>query len=670
MGRGKKEGFTLVEAIAATAILTMALAMALTGYVFMLKNANQGDVQHELDLDVQLAIESLKSDLRLSSMDEIFYFSTNGVPPYTAISFPIARVNPATGRINRDATTREIIWDQTTIYHIRPGSPEQLVRTTFSPRDNSLNDLQRQNQLNLVVADGGASSASSKILFANLLEWELNPYRGTFSGYAPTPSQEEITLGYALLESGDNSFTFKVVGRRPESTGYKIGLDQFLGSPSYSYREAELQTMSYSDTKPISVGNISYGNRHALILDASASGEEFTLVLDNDCWEETDFGDLTGGGYSEQDKTTVIPDYALDDIVVKLEGMETAWETEAQTGDFQGINWNTNLMNATVQIMLKGTQVDNGGHISGIGQRSRLTFMASTNSNLKIENVYFGESIDTSTTLDYNGAGTLVYFDGSSLSTVISAGASKVSEWIDVPIDKDKNYIVTYDIIDASALRTWKDLRASTLGTDMTTQITVPSGGTNIVQKYYLVPCLASAETSYVDKGIYTSEIFDTRLADHLYEYLAWNAVIPTGTKLSFKVRCGNNPDLSDADDFSVITENLVVLASSSFNISDTGRFVQYQALLESDSDHMDTPLLRDVTIDWAGERRMVNIMGKFSKGSDYANFELSVNGKPLQSAMLVNLNIFKEVPAPNNETRKISSAIQVEITPRNSSRL
>ena len=91
---------------------------------------------------------------------------------------------------------------------------------------------------------------------------------------------------------------------------------------------------------------------------------------------------------------------------------------------------------------------------------------------------------------------------------------------------------------------------------------------------------------------------------------------------------------------------------------------------MESDSEHLKTPLLKDIAINWAGERRMVNIMGKFSKGPDYANFELSVNGKPLQSALLVNLEIFKEVPAPNHQTRRISSAIRTEITPRNSSNL
>ncbi|RLA42808.1 MAG: hypothetical protein DRQ97_13540, partial [Gammaproteobacteria bacterium] len=188
MSKANSKGFTLIEAVAAMAILVLALTMALSGYVFLLKNANQGNVQHELDVDVQLAIEHLKKDLRLSSMDEIFYYPENA-PPYTALSFPVAHVNPDTGRLDQHPDTKEIIWDETIIYHIRPGSPDELVRTTFSPRNDSLTDDARQHQLNKVVADGdgggaaGGENASSKVIFANLLDWELNPRIGQFSGY-------------------------------------------------------------------------------------------------------------------------------------------------------------------------------------------------------------------------------------------------------------------------------------------------------------------------------------------------------------------------------------------------------------------------------------------------------------------------------------------------------
>ena len=63
----------------------------------------------------------------------------------------------------------------------------------------------------------------------------------------------------------------------------------------------------------------------------------------------------------------------------------------------------------------------------------------------------------------------------------------------------------------------------------------------------------------------------------------------------------------------------------------------------------------------------MVNIQGMFSKGPNCGNFELSVDGKPLQSALLIDLEIYKETQAMNDQTRTITSAIKAEITPRNS---
>ena len=53
MNINQKHGFTLVEVMAAVVLLVMALALALAGYMFSLKNINQGDVQNELDMDVQ-----------------------------------------------------------------------------------------------------------------------------------------------------------------------------------------------------------------------------------------------------------------------------------------------------------------------------------------------------------------------------------------------------------------------------------------------------------------------------------------------------------------------------------------------------------------------------------------------------------------------------------------
>lgn len=671
MRKTNSKGFTLIEVIASMTILVIAISMALSGYLFLLKNANQADVQHQLDGEVQAAIESLKMDLRLSSMDEIFGYP-KGAPPYKAISFPVAKINPDTGRLNRDPNTREIIWDETVIYHIVSGAPDKLTKTTFSPRNNTLDDPERQAQLNFVVENDGpqgvvnAENASSKIIFNNLLNWGLSPQTGLFSAYAASPDQEIISMGYSLLNADTNTFTFKIIGRHPDNTtGYKIGIDQIIGSPSYRYQEAETKVCIYDGaTAPILHKNISYGNRHELLFNGLATDDSFTITLNNDQWEVTDFSD--GGGFASNDKTVILPDYTLDDIVVKLEANDVIWETESQTGDFVGFT--TNLTEATISVMLKGANLtENGGQIRGGGQRCCLTFRADNGSPVTIDNVWIGESNDSNNvTMVYSALEPAmpVTFNTGNAETTINQHGLITSDWINIPIDPNKNYIVTYHISEASQLKIWSDKRAFDANTDKTTQI-ITSSSTNMI---YAIPVLESVKASYVKNGIYTSDIMDTKLVSPNYKDFSWDSLIPAGTKLEFKIRYGNNPNLSDADSFKNITAITAMQSASSFFLRGTKRFVQFQALMESDSEtNLQTPRLRAVTIDWTGESRMVNVMGKFSKGPDFADFELLVNGKPLQSALIINLEIYKDIQAMNHQTRRVSSAIRSEITPRNS---
>ncbi len=169
-----KQGFTLMETSAAVTLTVLVLGLAVGGFMYALKNTNEGDIQSELDIDVQLAMERLKKDLRLSSLDKIFYYPA-GPGPYTAISFPLAEDNDGDGLFELDAEGK-LIWDKTVVYHIWPSSPNQLRVTTFKNRNNNLTDAQRQEQLDDVVETGAGSgtyngaNASSTVVFENLLD--------------------------------------------------------------------------------------------------------------------------------------------------------------------------------------------------------------------------------------------------------------------------------------------------------------------------------------------------------------------------------------------------------------------------------------------------------------------------------------------------------------------
>jgi len=139
----------LVEMSIAAAMLVTAVALAMSGLLHALQGFNQTDAQDNLDTDVQIAMERLKGDLRLSAVDKMSFYP-EGVGPYTAISFPLA--HPLPGELQVPTNGQGfIIWDQTVIYHVKTGTPYQLRMTVFDPRDNDLTAVERQDQLDSVV---------------------------------------------------------------------------------------------------------------------------------------------------------------------------------------------------------------------------------------------------------------------------------------------------------------------------------------------------------------------------------------------------------------------------------------------------------------------------------------------------------------------------------------
>lgn len=691
----KSRGFTLLEVVASVTIFVAAVALAMSGYIFLSKNANQNDVQNELNNDAKRAIERLKQDMRLSTMNAMFYYP-EGNPPYTAVSFPIAYDSDGDGVIEKDSDGM-IIWDDTIIYHIRDGSPDELVRTVLHSRSESLSDTQRQSQLNKVVSDGNAATAAatgetatSEVIFSNLLNWNLNPSIGSFVCYAPSPSRESINMGYVLLDSGSHDFKFTVEPRAKESSGDLLGIDSLTVSPSYLPREAEaaLPATAASGAQPVAEYNSSYSGKSLLTFDGS-EGDSFTVTLDNDRWVDTNFG----GRFSAHDNTVIstiydsISDPVSADNVIELDGNKTVWSAEEQSGDYAGSATGTNIAGSMVRVMVSGSNIDPGGnHISGTGAKTRFTFAASPSSGLKIANIYFGESVSSNTQyMAYSEAPVPVKFNNGATTennTVIAAGGETTSEWLDASIDPEKNYIISYEIVDGDPMR-WDDIDATV---PAATQIaTVYTGYTAqqmsqttsnwkamtplpVVVDAKVMLGLKSIFSSYSEQGVYTSDIIDTKIGSPTYDYFIWNADIPAGTTLGFKVRTGDNVALLDAPSFDSISPVSALLQSSQFFISGSGRYVQYQALLDSSSaDGEASPKVRNTEITWVGENKMMEISGVFSKGPDYGNFSLSVDGRGLQSALMVNLEIYKDVRGAKGETQRISSEVEVALTPRNS---
>ncbi|MEI6892560.1 MAG: type II secretion system protein [Pontiella sp.] len=663
-----KNAFTLIEAITAITLFTMAMALAMSGFIFLLKNTNQENAQNELDIDVQQTMERLKHDIRLSSLDEIFYYA-DVEGKLQALSFPLGQDADNNGVLDKD-TNGNILWGSQIIYHIKPTSPTELTRTIFSPRNIDLTDSQRQEQLEDVVATGNGNSTynsehvTSTMLFKNLLQWDILPTAGRYDAFADiaddTNIREEATLGYILISPGSHEFTFKVVDKNALSNGRAIGIDQLFISPSYGAREAERQTVTdYNGATPAPtyMPTGSWKGRYQLYFPAQNDGDSFTLTMNNDRWEESNFSiDF------QAEDTEIIWDPTLSEYVVQLVGMEKTWDVVDQSGDSSGSETTHLTGMATVDILIRGKDQDpnltinNPNWITYSGMRCKLTFRASPTSPLTLSDVRIGEGTSA---LQFSSGSTAVTFP----TYTTTNNGSLQSDWIDLEIDKKKNYLVqfTATIASGNSLQKWTDNYTDTRSEAQFSNIanlTTNSSTTNIDY----IPSLESIFSSYPTNGIYTSRVFDTRLDNPTYEYLTKESIEPTGTSISIKVKAGDTRDLSSVAWSSGTLEH-------SFDIfSQKGRYIQFQAVLNPDSTTATiTPQLRNVTIEWTGEERLVNIGGIFTKGNDYGTFEVEVDGNPLRSALMVELEIYKKnVRGMNGEYRTITSALKVDLTPRN----
>ncbi len=351
---------------------------------------------------------------------------------------------------------------------------------------------------------------------------------------------------------------------------------------------------------------------------------------------------------------------APNDFVVQLRGNDIAWTAAEQTGSFVGpCDTNSVFTNTHFLVHINGSELlTNGNWIAHNGRKCQLTFQASPAGKLQIDYAQiYKATYQEEVVLSVGGGSAIATFGGSSMSPVMTNGATATTDPIDFEINATNNYLVIFRVTNPLA-----NHPAAWVSQDASLEECWTHSGAWV--KTNIVFGLKSIFASYPAIGKYTSQIFDTHLPNPNYGDISWNANIPTGTSLSTKVRSGDQPDLSDASDWSLIPASWVNPRSVGTSYK---RYIQFQALLTSNTVGDSTPKLKDVTIDWSGERQLVNIGGIFTKGPDYGMFEISVDGDPLRSALIVDLEIYKNVLVMNKESRRVTSSLQVELTPRNS---
>ena len=699
----RRGGFSLTELSVASSLMVVAGTMALAGLVHAVRSTRQSTTKDELDMDVQTAMERVKSDIRLSSMDEM-HFYPDGVGPYTAISFPLAGDGNGDGALDVDGEGK-VIWAKTLVYHVWRTEPHQLRLTEFDPRDNTLSDAERQQQLISVVGNGNgllthnAANTQTHVVFENLFEWEITPKGSLYDGYAEELMRDpDANLGYCVLAPGSHTFAFEVVGKNPVSDGHKVGLDTLRISASAGPREAEAQLPAQEQSGATAVEEYmaggSWDGNYQLKFDAGEPGQYFTLQMDNDRWEETNF---KGIGHACED-TLINFEQNLDpkDFVVKLQGNRVNWLASTQTGDPVGASASADAFRGcAVRVLIRGEEMIDGDSIENNGAKVKVRFKAGdSGTNLRILAAYIAECAETEVpSMDaVPGTQMLFAFSGSHGYT-LPGGTTKYTGRKDFDIHRNKSYLVTYLIADEPGMGTpwiWNNVAAtnaagcyivrpgamggSAAGDDGNGDGTWTgyneamamfanptwSYSTNVVA----LPAILGVDcthTLYAWNGTYTSPICDTTVSVPEYDRIDWTADVPQGGLLEMKVRTADSNDMSDAPAWS----NAFTTATAGLLQVQRKRYIQFQTQLNASGDAAATPVLKDVTVKWTGPTRVVNVGGTFTKGPDYGVFKLRVDGQELKRAMDVRLKIFKKAAARRGE-RMVTSELTAEIKPRN----
>jgi prepilin-type N-terminal cleavage/methylation domain-containing protein len=313
-------GFTLAELMIAIALSAMVLAGLSVSFYQGLRAYQQEQVYNELSYNLEVATERIRQDLRLSSVGVgLMTFYPAASAEYTAISMPMAEDSSGDGFLDRDGDGK-LVWRKTVIYHVEPGSPDKLMRTTFSPRDTNATPTQVYNQLAAVATASNQTqyaaaclsgeSVEKQQIFANLVEIRFRPSDTEYDGYAPAPTHgKPFNWGSVVLGPGLHNVTFLVMGKNEASTGYKVGVDRFHVSRSASWREGESFTPIY--TRPAaphfrhlaSGGAVSatltgsdwaWSGNAELTFQAAAPAATITFEVYNDLWCDTTFDNPAG----------------------------------------------------------------------------------------------------------------------------------------------------------------------------------------------------------------------------------------------------------------------------------------------------------------------------------------------------------------------------------------
>lgn len=636
--------FTLTEVLVASFVFVILLGAVVSSVAYTGRNYAIMRTRSELRIQSFLASERIKKDLHSSASNLILLAPEEG-PIFQALSAPVLL------RAGDDLTPPvdeygNIIWTETVIYHVfdAPDGVRELRRTIF-PRDNRMSTQEHYDQLESVMLTGdgsgarNGSAAATKTLLRNVTRFEIRIGRETIDAYAPAPERRWLYLGPRVLGPGDHTFTFTVTGRNALASGEDLGIDAVIGTLSASPQEGEHMLASAITTgTPAQAADMSglagWSNNRELALLGAKVNDSVAFRIYNDTWMNSTFVDNLATSW----RTRVTEYRPTGEVVVELAGNANSWLATSQAP--LGVNIDkTGHFNSSIRVLLAGHDPILGGNILLAGRRCRVQFSGpnSTGQYLGVTDAYIMERAS-----GYNGvAGTVKRLTfGGNPGFTLTGGATIYSDFVDMEIDPDKDYLVSYHVksdLGQGVMTTWTANPGQELSFMVANDAanvagqadwsTLPAGAVTPKEE---VCGVAALYVSFPAAGTFTSQPFDTRIASAAFSSItALASDITAWTPMRLRVRSGNKPDMSDATPWASAMLVPVTGAEESISSLAPGRYVQWQAELGTAYPYTLTPRLHAVSIKWPGLTRGVNLSASIGHGPTRGTFQVEVDGIP-----------------------------------------
>jgi len=646
-------GFTIIELLLSVGVLSLVIGMSMTSWVSFVQKTNRINTQASLDMETRRILENFRSEMSKTSRDSIIFYPRNQ-PPYQAVAFALPADMDGDGLIDMNPATSNILWRQTIVYHIfnQTVKPPQMRRTQFLNRNQIATFDDRYAQVQKVVENGLGTeacllgeTASMKVMFENLFTGRLWHAEARFDGYAPTPNtRARVNFGVTPIHPGPQQITFTLVDKNPLSSGYQMGLDRLIVSPSGWPMEAELVTDAASIPKVYAgVGLASAG--YGLKTTTSASGQEITLTLNNDALEECLF---IGPGRNVLFSNTVVrldTEYTptgFDNGVLcaKLDGMcLNSWSaTEQAMNPSSSLGYWQLPTNLTTVIRIPvlsdpvfnaaGEPNEYGIRKSGLNPVFRL-IKSKWNGEINITQASF--VVIPTDEKPANSAMTPIIGSAPDIIPLQCWQNGAVTTWANaLPLtSSESSQIVEFQ---STVRRNIQIQSGSTLMLQLAVEITPGATAMNWVEllkmnrsslptgcwyKYVSspvevdtllnastwvgaspstfdwIPFLRSMVVNYADSGDYISSPFDTTDIENKTKNILWEKQMPSGGGGTFKIyaRSGNSLSadgfgIDDASAWAMLSPLADTPPSDGLPIG-TGRYVQFRTVFESQKSHI-----------------------------------------------------------------------------------